>query len=276
MYRWCRENRLFALATVVGVSGSAPLPPGTGLAVDTDGNAVGSLSGGCVEGAVYELCRQALTDGGAPARARFGYSDDDAFAVGLTCGGEIEVLVQQMSPTAAPHLVAALDEVLRDRPVAIAHVVDGPEALLGRMVHIPDGGTPYGGLGGGEDVDRVAAARARGLLAAGRTGRVEIGGDAETCPERLPRRQRGHDQVEDGQAELGPVPALIGAQIPGHLAHHRRQQARPRLAAGERRADQRVDIRSRRGSTAQGKTTATRPLSLSVTVRVGRDRSTNV
>ncbi|MGP3920282.1 XdhC family protein [Nonomuraea sp. 10N515B] len=126
LYRWCRENRLFALATVVSVSGSAPLPPGTGLAVDTDGNAVGSVSGGCVEGAVYELCRQALAVGGAPARARFGYSDDDAFAVGLTCGGEIEVLVQRMEPAAAPHLVAALDEVLCDRPVAIAHVVDGP------------------------------------------------------------------------------------------------------------------------------------------------------
>ncbi|WP_033330107.1 XdhC family protein, partial [Streptomyces yerevanensis] len=68
------------------------LPVGTSVAVDEDGNAVGSISGGCVEGAVYELCRQVLRDRGAPQRARFGYSDDDAFAVGLTCGGELDVL----------------------------------------------------------------------------------------------------------------------------------------------------------------------------------------
>jgi xanthine/CO dehydrogenase XdhC/CoxF family maturation factor len=98
LHRWCREARPFALATVVGVHGSAPLPVGTSVAVDEDGNAVGSISGGCVEGAVYELCRQVLHDRGAPQRAWFGYSDDDAFAVGLTCGGELDVLVQRIDP----------------------------------------------------------------------------------------------------------------------------------------------------------------------------------
>jgi len=65
LYRWCRDARPFALATVVQVSGSAPLPPGTSLAVDADGTVVGSISGGCVEGAVYDLCRQALDEDGA-------------------------------------------------------------------------------------------------------------------------------------------------------------------------------------------------------------------
>jgi xanthine/CO dehydrogenase XdhC/CoxF family maturation factor len=68
--------------------------------VDEDGNAVGSISGGCVEGAVYELCRQVLRDLGTPRRAWFGYSDDDAFAVGLTCGGELDVFVQRIDPAA--------------------------------------------------------------------------------------------------------------------------------------------------------------------------------
>ncbi|SFG51989.1 XdhC and CoxI family protein [Streptomyces mirabilis] len=69
LHSWCGESRPFALATVVGVSGSAPLPPGTALAVDADGNAAGSVCGGCVEGAVYGLCREILDSCGPPQRA---------------------------------------------------------------------------------------------------------------------------------------------------------------------------------------------------------------
>lgn len=90
--RWVEQGRDFAVATVVAVGGSAPRQPGAALAVDRDGTAIGSVSGGCVEGAVYELCGQALDDGTA-VRERFGYSDEDAFAVGLTCGGVIDILV---------------------------------------------------------------------------------------------------------------------------------------------------------------------------------------
>lgn len=90
--RWAGQGREFAVATVVAVGGSAPRQPGAALAVDRDGTAIGSVSGGCVEGAVYELCQQALDDGDT-VRERFGYSDEDAFAVGLTCGGVIDILV---------------------------------------------------------------------------------------------------------------------------------------------------------------------------------------
>ncbi|WP_199781336.1 XdhC family protein, partial [Streptomyces sp. SPB074] len=83
---WAAEGRAFAVATVVSVTGSAPRPPGAALAVDEAGEAAGSVSGGCVEGAVYELCRTALAED-RPLAERFGYSDEDAFAVGLTCGG---------------------------------------------------------------------------------------------------------------------------------------------------------------------------------------------
>ncbi|MFF3851303.1 XdhC family protein [Streptomyces sp. NPDC002328] len=185
LYDWCREARPFALATIVQVSGSAPLPPGTALAVDADGNAVGSVSGGCVEGAAYELCRQVLADSGAPARARFGYSDDDAFAVGLTCGGEIDVLVQRVDPDDQSHLAIALDEVRRGRPAALAQVVDGPERLLGRSLCVLGDGSAYDGTLGGAREDRAVAEQARALLRAGRTGLVEVGGDAGTCPDRL-------------------------------------------------------------------------------------------
>ncbi|WP_328508000.1 XdhC/CoxI family protein [Streptomyces sp. NBC_00391] len=185
LYDWCREAHPFALATVIHVSGSAPLPPGTALAVDSDGNAVGSISGGCVEGAVYELCRQVLADGGAPARARFGYSDDDAFAVGLTCGGEIDVLAQRVEPVDRPHLAVTLDEVRRGRPAAVAQVVDGPRELLGLTLCVRGDGSAYDGTLGGAREDRRVAEQARALLRAGRTALVEVGGDAATCPEKL-------------------------------------------------------------------------------------------
>ncbi|MFF5518844.1 XdhC family protein [Streptomyces coeruleorubidus] len=188
LHRWCREARPFALATVVDVTGSAPLPAGTSVAVDEDGNAVGSISGGCVEGAVYELCRQVLHDRGAPQRAWFGYSDDDALAVGLTCGGELDVLVQRVDPATHPHLATALAEVVEGRPAAVAQVVQGPEDLLGGTLYVDAAGgvrhgTQHSPLPGA--LRREIGARAWALLRAGRTARAEVGGDAGTCPERL-------------------------------------------------------------------------------------------
>ncbi|MER7407166.1 XdhC/CoxI family protein [Streptomyces sp. NPDC000070] len=182
---WCREARPFALATVVDVRGSAPLPTGTSVAVDAEGNAVGSISGGCVEGAVYELCRQVLHDGGAPQRAWFGYSDDDAFAVGLTCGGELDVFVQRVDWSDGPHLGAALGEVVEGRPAAVAQVVNGPDHLLGATLSVlADGGMTYGTLGDGS-ADRLVAEEVRALLRAGRTARVTVGGNGDGCPEPL-------------------------------------------------------------------------------------------
>lgn len=187
LHRWCREARPFALATVVDVTGSAPLPVGTSVAVDEDGTAVGSISGGCVEGAVYDLCRQVLRDGEAPQRAWFGYSDDDAFAVGLTCGGELDILVQRVDFLDRPHLGTALAAVVDGRPTALAHIVDGPHDLLGRMVHV-DGeeDTRHDPLP--DAVRHELSGQGPALLRAGRTARVEVGGGAGgavTCPERL-------------------------------------------------------------------------------------------
>ncbi|WP_030619537.1 XdhC family protein [Streptomyces fulvoviolaceus] len=185
LYDWCRAARPFALATVVQVSGSAPLPVGTALAMDADGTVVGSVSGGCVEGTVHELCQQVLKGDGPPTRARFGYSDDDAFAVGLTCGGEIDVLVQRIDPTDQPQLTAAFDEVTSGRPVAVAQIIDGPEELLGRTLSLTGDGSTEDGAVGGEGWEGAVAAQAGALLRAGRTGPVEVGGDATICPERL-------------------------------------------------------------------------------------------
>ncbi|MCD9140674.1 XdhC family protein [Streptomyces albireticuli] len=174
--RWCAEGREFAVATVVAVTGSAPRQPGAALAVDTDGTVIGSVSGGCVEGAVYELCLAALASGES-ALERFGYSDEDAFAVGLTCGGVLDVLITPVRADAPdrPVLAAALATAARGGTAALARVAAGPAHLLGRALLVaPDGGVT-GTLGGTEALDRVAGLEAAALLDVGRTGTVEVG-----------------------------------------------------------------------------------------------------
>src|SRR5438105_12819426 len=133
LHRWLEQGRDFAVATVVAVGGSAPRSPGAALAVDSGGTAIGSVSGGCVEAAVYDLCAQALKDG-ATVRERFGYSAEDAFAVGLTCGGVIEVLVTPVRADApdAAVFAAALGAAARGEAAALARVIQGPAGLLGR------------------------------------------------------------------------------------------------------------------------------------------------
>ncbi|MFH8658134.1 XdhC family protein [Streptomyces afghaniensis] len=180
LHEWAEEGRDFAVATVVAVGGSAPRPPGAAMAVCADGTAIGSVSGGCVEGAVYDLCLQALQDRQTRVE-RFGYSDEDAFAVGLTCGGVIDIMVTPYDAGDAA-LTAALPAAAHGEPVALARVVHGPAGLLGRAVLVRPDGTHEGGLGGHDDLDRTAIAQARALLEAGRTATVEVSQDGSHCP----------------------------------------------------------------------------------------------
>ncbi|WP_328766367.1 XdhC family protein [Streptomyces sp. NBC_00286] len=199
--RWVEEGRAFAVATVVAVSGSAPRSPGAALAVDSEGTAIGSVSGGCVEGAVYDLCVQALQDGEV-VRERFGYSDEDAFAVGLTCGGVVEVLVTPVGADAPGRKVfaSALSAAAGGEAAALARVVRGPVELLGRALLVRPSearwgsprtesggvarwgsprtesgeGSYEGELGGHPELARTVVHEARALLNAGRTGTFDI------------------------------------------------------------------------------------------------------
>ncbi|MBF6047335.1 XdhC/CoxI family protein [Streptomyces sp. NRRL B-1677] len=183
LHRWAEQGRDFAVATVVAVSGSAPRGPGAALAVDSRGTVIGSVSGGCVEGAVYELCRQALADGGTVVE-RFGYSDEDAFAVGLTCGGVIDILITPVAAGTPRQAVfrSALTTAARGEPVAVARVVRGPVELLGGALLVRPEGAHEGTLGGRAELDRTAAAEARAVLDTGRTGTVELSEDGSHCP----------------------------------------------------------------------------------------------
>jgi xanthine dehydrogenase accessory factor len=166
-----------ALGTVVATFSSAPRAPGAAMLVAGDGTVSGSVSGGCVEGAVYELGRQVLEDG-TPVLQRYGVSDDDAFAVGLTCGGIIDIYTERVSPADFPELGDLAKSVQSEEPVALATVVAHPDpGRLGRRMIVWPGRTT-GDLGTTRINDAVAD-DARGMLASGRTGTLHYGVEGE-------------------------------------------------------------------------------------------------
>lgn len=93
--RWRADGKRVAVARVVDTEGSGPREPGAAMAVNSDGEVAGSVSGGCVEGAVVTEALDVLENGGR-RMVSFGYSDDEAFAVGLTCGGTIHLFVEEL------------------------------------------------------------------------------------------------------------------------------------------------------------------------------------
>src|SRR6201991_1309735 len=193
---WWKNGQSAALATVVGTYSSAPRQPGASMLVGSDGEAVGSVSGGCVEGAVYELGQQVLTDG-RPVLQRYGVSDDDAFAVGLTCGGIIDIFVEKVDVQSFGQLGSVADAVRAGSPVAVAPVVSGPAERLGtRLVVWPDrteGGT------GSTRLDDAIRDDARGLLDVGRNAMLHYGIEGQ-------RRGEGLDVFVESFA---PPPRMI-------------------------------------------------------------------
>lgn len=147
------------------------------MLVAPDGSVSGSVSGGCVEGAVYELATETAQDG-SPRLQRYGISDDDAFAVGLTCGGIIDIFVEAVSQTTFPELEAVADDIGAHRSVAIATVVAHQEvSWVGRRMVVWTDSTA-GSLGSAR-ADAAVIDDARGLLALGRSGILEYGPDGQ-------------------------------------------------------------------------------------------------
>ena len=197
LMRWWDAGESVGVGTVVATFRSAPRPPGASMLVGPAGEAVGSVSGGCVEGAVYDLGRSVVAEG-VPMLHRYGVSDDDAFAVGLTCGGILDVFVEKVDQETFPELGDVAADIDAGRPVAVATVVDHPDpGRIGRRVIVRPGdagdagdakdpGTPgppgppvvQGSLG----TDRADAAvvdDVRGLLAAGHHQTLTYGPDGE-------------------------------------------------------------------------------------------------
>ena len=165
--KWWDSGETFGLATVVNTFRSAPRDPGAALAVSGGGEVVGSVSGGCVEGAVYELAQE-VCESGQPVLQTYGISDDTAFDVGLTCGGIIELFVEPVSRERFLGLGDVAAAIRDEVPVAVATVISGPGVLGARR--IIQAGTAIGTLGAGDRLDGAVDDDARGMLAQGLTG----------------------------------------------------------------------------------------------------------
>ncbi|HET7303937.1 MAG TPA: XdhC/CoxI family protein [Segeticoccus sp.] len=179
MERW-RTGESVAVGTVVATFSSAPRQPGAAMVVAEDGTVAGSVSGGCVEGAVYELGQEVLGSDTSVLQ-RYGVSDDDAFAVGLTCGGIIDIFVEKVDRQVFPDLDEVAADIAADRPVAVATVIAHPDGRrVGARMTVRPGEPPQvtGGVGSSRADDAVAD-DALGLLAAGRTDTLEYGPDGE-------------------------------------------------------------------------------------------------
>lgn len=182
---WWQAGETVALGTVVGTWQSAPRQPGAAMLVGVDGEAVGSVSGGCVEGAVYEL-GQDVIGSGVPVLQRYGVSDDEAMGVGLTCGGILDVFVERVSPRDYPELGEVAADIAAGRPVAVATVVAHPDpGYLGRHLVLRPEGEPTAGTLGTDRLDAAISDDARGMLAQGRTATLEYGPEGERRGEGL-------------------------------------------------------------------------------------------
>ena len=181
LIQWWRAGATTGVSTVVATWRSAPRPAGASMLVGPGGEAVGSVSGGCVEGAVYELASSVVADG-VPVLQRYGVSDDDAYSVGLTCGGILDVFVEPVSRESFPELGEVADDVEAGRPVAVATVIEHPDpAWLGRRLVVRPEGAEAGDSGslGSARADDAVTDDVRGLLASGRTETLTYGPDGE-------------------------------------------------------------------------------------------------
>jgi len=181
MKSWGRGDTV-GLGTVVATFRSAPRPPGASMLVRPDGSAVGSVSGGCVEGAVYDLA-QSVVESGGPVLQRYGVSDDDAFEIGLTCGGILDVYIEKVNQETFPELGEIAECVQTGRPVALATVIEHPDpSWLGRRLVVRPGreGEPeVQGTVGSSRADDAVRDDALGLLAAGTSATLTYGRDGE-------------------------------------------------------------------------------------------------
>jgi xanthine dehydrogenase accessory factor len=245
--RWWTAGDPVGMATVVGTWRSAPRPPGAVMLVGPDGSAVGSVSGGCVEGAVYDLA-MATAAGGPPVLQRYGVSDADAFAVGLTCGGIIDVFVERVDRATFPELGAVAEAIRTGIPVAVVTCVaaaigagdamgdpagDASDNPAGDAVGSP--ADPQGRLGrrlivwanrvdgtlGSARLDAAAADDARGLLAAGRSGILRYGYDGQRRGDELSLFVAVHAprarMIVFGAIDFAAAVARIGAFLGYHV-----------------------------------------------------------
>jgi xanthine dehydrogenase accessory factor len=215
--RWLAEGRRVVAATLIETDGSSPLQPGATMLVDEAGTVEGSVSGGCVEGALVEEARTVL-EGGPAHVVTYGISDELAGTVGLTCGGTIHVLVHELGAAAAEAVAACLAAGAEGRPAAVAILADGPHAgaTLGVV-----GDEVVGTLRGPELLDRSVGRDAAGLLEQGHSALRHYGSDGATMGSDLRVFVRAYAPpprmvifgATDFAAALAPIAAELGYHV---------------------------------------------------------------
>ena len=209
------EGRQFAVATIAAASGSVPRPVGTSMIITASGSVLGSLSGGCVEGAVVALAQEAMDDGGARRKA-FGFSAADAFAAGLTCGGELDIHIQPVPGDTAHPLRTALLQLAGldpDQPVALVRTLGtgGGSARGGGAVVVPAPGTFR--AAGSPELSAVlhgeALMQVESLVRSGGAGVVRLSGPGGCPPDRDGRSGRLEERAVLVESRLAPPRMLV-------------------------------------------------------------------
>jgi xanthine dehydrogenase accessory factor len=170
---WNKEDTPIALATVIQTWGSAPRRAGAKMALASDGQIIGSVSGGCVENAVYEAGIESLKTN-RPQLLHFGVADEIAWQVGLACGGSIDVFVKPLDKNFFEMLRSVIEN--EEQAVHIT-VVRGPDELLGSELLFHENGQVHGSLG--KEWDEIISKRAHETLANGISSRVVLNEDIE-------------------------------------------------------------------------------------------------
>ncbi|MFD3686851.1 XdhC family protein [Nocardiopsis sp. NPDC058631] len=194
------SGEAFALATVIDTDKSAPRGAGAAMLVSASGEVVGSVSGGCVEGAVYEEALEVIRTG-VPVRRTYGVSDEEAFNVGLTCGGTLHMFVEPVTRATYGQLGAVLGAIGDHHPVAVATIVSDPSdaGRVGRRrVVWPEHAEGDLGPAGGRLSDALDD-DVRGMLAQGSTGLLRYGSDG----------QRRGDELEVFVQSFAPAPRML-------------------------------------------------------------------
>ena len=215
---WLRDGRRFIQALLIEVEGSAPLPEGAMMIVGEGGEIEGSITGGCVEGAVVTEAEALLDGERGPGVLTYGISDELAGTVGLMCGGIVHIFIQELSGEAGETELAALTAHLDGRPAAVATLLDGDRAG-GRLAIVED--ARVGSLGDCDLLDRNVTRESAGLLEEGKTTIRRFGADGATLGDDLRVHIRAYAPPPrmivfgaiDFSAALAPIAARIGYEV---------------------------------------------------------------